>query len=186
MALVTRADVGRPFSPDKTRFEPGVRLSLLPEGAQLHLIIPAPAPPLIDAVTSGELHYQWAAADALAILRVRLTGIDGVEHLPWHDTAYRARMDQHAGLTPLSRAPGSPQPLPASVSLLDAATGIIRAARTETWPGPIADQIRAVAAAYTPYATDTRQEIRQLTGLRDALERTAPGTYPAWSTVADQ
>lgn len=186
MPLVTPADVGRPFSQDKTRYEPGAQISLAPEGAQLHLIVTDPSQALINAFVSGQLHYQWAAAGPVAILRLRLTGRDGTEHLAWRDTSYQARMDQHDGLMPLSRAPASGEHLPVSVSLLDAATGIIRAARGETWPAPIADKVRAVVQAYEPYGADIGQEIRQLIELRDALHHAPDSPYPAWSTVADQ
>lgn len=186
MALVTHADVGRPFAQAETQFDEGVRMSLALEGVQLHMILATPTSRFIDAFTSGQVHYRWVSSGAVAMLRLRLTDRGGVEHLPWQEVPYRTRRDHHDGLTPLSRAPGANKPLPVSISLLDASTGIIRAARSEIWPPRVADQIRAVAHAHNLFSADFPAEIRQLTELREAGHLTTNGAGIAWSTFPDQ
>lgn len=184
MTLIAPTAVGQQLQPGRTLWDEGLNMMLVPEGVQLFWFRARIDSSLAGGFTMGTTHYGWVPSGSVALLMARLTDRTGAECIGWHDVAYTVRADQQTGVVPLSAAPGTGRPVPASVALVDADGGMIHAVRQETWPPHVADAIGTVVQAYQDLPPEPAQEYRQLTELLTELRAEDEPAARASSTTS--
>jgi hypothetical protein len=129
-----RVEVGQLYSPTRTSWPETPHLRLSPAGCDLALFLNEPSDEEASAVRTGPVAFAWVDGGPVSVLCFRFGA------LPWMDTPFEPwRVLENERGVPLGD-PG--QYLPLQVTLVDAATGIVKAMRVAAWTPDFAEQVR--------------------------------------------
>jgi hypothetical protein len=129
-----RVEVGQLYSPTRTSWPETPHLRLSPAGCDLALFLNEPSDEEASAVRTGPVAFAWVDGGPVSVLCFRFGA------LPWMDTPFEPwRVLESERGVPLGD-PG--QYLPLQVTLVDAATGIVKAMRVAAWTPDFAEQVR--------------------------------------------
>jgi hypothetical protein len=129
-----RVEVGQLYSPTRTRWPETPHLRLSPGGCDLALFLAEPSADEASEVRSGTVSFAWIDGGPVSVLCFRFGA------LPWMDTPFEPW-----------QLPASERGVPAGdpnqylllqITLVDAATGIVRAMRVAPWTPDFGEQVR--------------------------------------------
>ena len=129
-----RVQVGQLYSPNRTRWPETPHLRLSPAACDLALFLNEPSDDEAREVRTGAASFAWIDGGPVSVLCFRFGA------MPWMDTPFEPW-----------RLPASERGVPAGdpgqylvlqITLVDAATGIVRAMRVAPWTPDFAEQVR--------------------------------------------
>jgi hypothetical protein len=129
-----RVQVGQLYSPNRTSWPETPHLRLSPAGCDLALFLNEPSDDEAREVRTGAVSFAWVDGGPVSVLCFRFGA------MPWMDTPFEPwRLPAGERGVPAGD-PG--QYLVLQITLVDAATGIVRAMRVAPWTPGFAEQVR--------------------------------------------
>jgi hypothetical protein len=126
--------VGRLYSPTRTSWPETPHLRLTPGGSDLTLFLSEPSAEEASELATGAVSFAWVDGGPVSVLCFRFGA------MPWMDAPFEPWQvpDSERGVPA-----GDPdQYLVLQVTLVDAATGIVKAMRVAGWTPAFAEQVR--------------------------------------------
>lgn len=161
-----RLEVGKPYSPAVPRWQDGAaELQLQPQGAEFALFLASPKAHEITAFTSGTAEFAVTAADRHLTWSYRFASGQAGEGIPWSDTPweYHRQAARHPVGVPGKR--GTTFLL--QLTLVDAATGIVKGLRFISPPADFADTLRDAVDRQQQRPHDPAAAARDIQALYD-------------------
>jgi hypothetical protein len=129
-----RVQVGQLYSPTRTRWPETPHLRLSPASSDLALFLNEPSDEEASEVRAGAVSFAWVDGGPVSVLCFRFGA------LPWMDTPFEPWQVPAGERGVPAGGPG--QYLPLQITLVDAATGIVKAMRVAAWTPDFAEQVR--------------------------------------------
>ena len=149
-----RVEVGQLYSPTRTRWPETPHLHLSPAVCDLALFLNEPSADEAREVTTGAVSFAWVDGGPVSVLCFRFGAMS------WMDAPFEPWL-----------VPESERGIPAGdpnqyvllqVTLVDAATGIVRAMRVAAWTPDFAEQVRKTLRRQLAAPGDHSAAARQL------------------------
>jgi hypothetical protein len=176
---------GASLVPGRAGYDEAPSVSFARNGPIVRLVIEGPEPRLVETVAGeGAISFAWLGHDDAALLCLSVSDSSGQTVMPWLDIPYHLGNDIDGVAEPGFADPAG-GPAPATVVVIDAASGRIAARRDCQWPAEAIDAIRATLRRQHAKGFNAGAKSRRLTAIRsryvDPHQMAARGADVVWT-----